>query len=890
MVNRIVKVILRGDIGDLQSNLKVAGKAIGDTADKMTAAGKQGEQFRRGLDELGSTAGKIGLGAAAGLGAIVVASSGFESAMSEVQAATHETEQNMESLRETALQAGKDTAFSASEAAAGIENLAKAGVSTAEIIDGGLAGALDLAAAGGMGVAEAAEAAAGAMAQFKLDGEDVPHIADLLAAGAGKAQGEVSDMVMALKQGGTVAAQTGLSLEETTGALAAMAEQSLLGSDAGTSFKTMLASLTPNSDAAAAAMEKYNIHAFDAQGNFVGMTELAGQLRDGLSELTDEQRAVALETIFGSDAVRAASIVYDQGEDGIRKWITAVDDQGYAAETARIKLDNLKGDLEALGGSFETLMIGMGEGSQGMLRGVVQDATGAVNALAALPDPILNATTALLGITAVTGGAAWFGTKVVRGIADTRSALADLDATGSKVSRRFGLLTKGLGTLAAAFVAFELAQSFTTRGDAGDMQRWMEDVEFGAETSTEKLEALRAELERTQDILDDQTWIESFLFGSDNEFFGVGGSRRQELVDYNLMLEEHVTQLEHEARQAGVTATAEAALAGAMGHAAEATQETVEKHKEAVRLSEEVRTAIREQAEAWGGLGASVGDADTTLQEFMTSLEERATALDNFTSNLDWAQKVKLPPGLIQEFIDLGETGAHQLQNLRNATPEAIAAMVEDWKRLSTEVDQNDKEVRDFRRGIDELNRQKVEAKRLRVEKREAERRISEFMRSLKEIPDEVVMIRIRPIVEGSVAGAIAGVIGAEGKADGGTVLGQRSPYGDKVLTGLAPGEEVISNRNGQADAGRTAAKMINAGQLTDAMLGLADGGTVRGYTAGGHAGMGGAGGGSGMGFTLEELTDALLRARPVNWHGTFEDFEKLERDQARRRAVTGVY
>jgi TP901 family phage tail tape measure protein len=37
-------------------------------------------------------------------------------------------------------------------------------------------------------------------------------------------------------------------------------------------------------------------------------------------------------------------------------------------------------------------------------------------------------------------------------------------------------------------------------------------------------------------------------------------------------------------------------------------------------------------------------------------------------------------------------------------------------------------------------------------------------------------------------------------QADGGTVLGQRKPYGDKVLTMLAPGEEVITNRNGEAD------------------------------------------------------------------------------------------
>jgi hypothetical protein len=38
------------------------------------------------------------------------------------------------------------------------------------------------------------------------------------------------------------------------------------------------------------------------------------------------------------------------------------------------------------------------------------------------------------------------------------------------------------------------------------------------------------------------------------------------------------------------------------------------------------------------------------------------------------------------------------------------------------------------------------------------------------------------------------------GGADGMTVPGQRAPYGDKVLIHAAPGEEIISNRHGQAD------------------------------------------------------------------------------------------
>ena len=107
--------------------------------------------------------------------------------------------------------------------------MAKAGVSTKDILGGGLKGALSLAAAGSLDVAEAAEISASALTQFKLSGDKIPHLADLLAAGAGKAQGSVQDLGAALNQSGLVAASTGLSIEETTGVLAAFASAGVDG-------------------------------------------------------------------------------------------------------------------------------------------------------------------------------------------------------------------------------------------------------------------------------------------------------------------------------------------------------------------------------------------------------------------------------------------------------------------------------------------------------------------------------------------------------------------------------------------------------------------------------------------------------------------------------------
>jgi TP901 family phage tail tape measure protein len=315
----------------------------------------------------------------------------------------------MEKLRAAAIKAGADTQYSATEAAKGIEELAKAGVSTTDILNGGLNGALSLAAAGQMDVGAAAEAAASALTQFKLKGQDVPHVADLLAAAAGKAQGEVSDMSAALNQAGLIASQTGLSIEDTTGTLAAFASAGLLGSDAGTSFKTMLQAVQAPSGKTKELMDDLGISAYDTAGNFIGITKFAGQLKDKLGKLTPELRANALAQIFGSDATRAASILYEQGSTGIQTWIDKTNDAGYAAETAAIKTDNLAGDIERLKGSLDTLLIQSGGGAQTGLRAITQSLEKMVEQFAKLPSGVTATITVMAGLTAAVllGGAAW---------------------------------------------------------------------------------------------------------------------------------------------------------------------------------------------------------------------------------------------------------------------------------------------------------------------------------------------------------------------------------------------------------------------------------------------------------------------------------------------------
>lgn len=394
MADRSIRIVIGANVTGLVNGLRTAETAARDFGTRTQGAIERNQQS---IGQLSNTIGLMGLALTGLAGLSIKRFADFDQAMSNVKATGDDAAAAIGGLRDIALEAGKTTVYSAKEAAGGIEELIKAGVSASDVLGGGLTGALDLAAAGELSVSEAAETAAMAMSMFNLEGEDVAHVADLLAAGAANAQGTVHDLGYALKMSGLVADSTGLSIEETTAGLTAFANAGLVGSDAGTSFKSMLQRLTPQSAEAQKKMDELGISAYDSQGQFIGLARLAGNLQTSMKDLTPEARNSALAVMFGSDAVRAANVLYEEGEGGIRQWIKAVDDQGFAAETAATRLDNLNGDLKKLKGSIDVALIGIGEGANGPLRDLVQGVTEAVNSFSELPAEAQNATLAIVG-------------------------------------------------------------------------------------------------------------------------------------------------------------------------------------------------------------------------------------------------------------------------------------------------------------------------------------------------------------------------------------------------------------------------------------------------------------------------------------------------------------
>lgn len=397
----------------MAENKNIVIRLMADTASyeaAMTRAGSTAKTVASGMEHTGRKSALIASGmtaaglavAAFGVAAVKMAAD-FDQQMSTVQANTGATSAQMDQLRAAAIEAGASTVYSASDSADAINDLGKAGMSVTDILTGGLSGALNLAASDGMAVGDAAEYMANALSMFHLKGSQASQVADTLAAGAGKAVGNVSDFGEALNNCGAQANSFGMNIQETTGVLALFAQNGTIGAEAGTQLNSMLMKLAAPSAEAANTMKELGISAYDAQGHFVGMANFAGQLQKAEKNLTDEQRNQANATIFGSYAIKAANYLYEAGESGVNKWTKAVSESGYAAEQAAAKNNNLKGDLENLSGSMESLMISVGEGAQGPLRKMVQGLDTLVDAFAGLPSGAQQTIVAMASLAGVFG-------------------------------------------------------------------------------------------------------------------------------------------------------------------------------------------------------------------------------------------------------------------------------------------------------------------------------------------------------------------------------------------------------------------------------------------------------------------------------------------------------
>lgn len=298
----------------------------------------------------------------------------------------------LEKFKSLFLELGAETQFSAAQAQEAAIELAKGGFEPAEIAGGALADTLALAAAGQLDLATAAEITAKQMGVWESTGLQTAQVANLMAQAANASTVDVEELALGMANVGGVAKTAGLDFQETVTTMSLLAPGFSSAADAGTSYKAFLNNLIPTTKPAIDAMidlglatEDGKSKFYDAQGAFIGMEAAAELLHNATKGLTEEQKSLALETIFGSDAQRAAALIAENGAAGYNATAAAMNAAGDAAAQAAEKNQGWNFVMESLGGSIETLQIALGSLLLPLLSDLVTNyVTPAVNAFTAL--------------------------------------------------------------------------------------------------------------------------------------------------------------------------------------------------------------------------------------------------------------------------------------------------------------------------------------------------------------------------------------------------------------------------------------------------------------------------------------------------------------------------
>lgn len=370
----------------------------------LKKGGSATKALGEGITELGSSM-TLGLTVpivAAG-GAATSMAAGFDDAMSQVQGALGGASTDMDGLRDLALQLGADTVFSATESAQAMVELAKGGLTEAQIKGGALAASMDLAAAGQLNLADAAATTVQMMGSFGLGAGDATRIANALAGAANASSADVSDLTQAMSQCSAQASLAGWSLEDTAAALALFADHGVKGSDAGTSLKTMLQRLAAPTDQAAEAIAAYGLNIRDSNGKMKDISGIADELTGKLGGLSDAERDAALQTIFGSDASRAAAILMQSGSEGLAKYIAATNDATAAETMANAQKGELSWALENMGGAVESAAIAFGTALAPAITAVAGVIGNVAEAFASLPAGVQTGIAVVLALVAALG-------------------------------------------------------------------------------------------------------------------------------------------------------------------------------------------------------------------------------------------------------------------------------------------------------------------------------------------------------------------------------------------------------------------------------------------------------------------------------------------------------
>lgn len=430
----------------------------------------------------------IGLAGTVALGGVGVASSlktfsDFEYGMKTVQATSQASQSDLVKLTDTAKHLGATTAFSAKEAASGMNYLAMAGYKTNDIISS-MPGLLNAAAASGEDLASVSDIISDAVTSFGLKASDTSRLSDVMASASANANTNIGLLGESFKYVGATAGAMGYSVEDASIALGLMANAGVKGSMGGTALKNAMVNMASPTDKMATVMDKYNISITDSNGKMKSLKSVMDMLREKMGGLDKATQSAAASQLFGKEAMSGMLSIINASPEDYEKLTSAIyNAKGASEKMANTKLDSLSGQWTILKSAVEGAQIELGQRLAPYAKQFVTWLTGKMpqitNSIVKFVDYISKNTTKIKALaTSIAGiGVASLGFSAVGKIGSTISGISKLSKVfkGAKVAekttkaamglKKFGLLGKMLPAIFSP-AGLAIAATATVAGTA----------------------------------------------------------------------------------------------------------------------------------------------------------------------------------------------------------------------------------------------------------------------------------------------------------------------------------------------------------------------------------------------------------------------------------------
>ena len=680
------------DMDNLGGESAELGKKIEALRDEQEKAADSAQNFGAksvdAVNALGSALASAGVVAmlkeiADGFAECVEVTAAFESSMSNVEALSGASAEELDQLNALAKELGATTKFTAKESADAMGYMAMAGWDAQQML-AGMPGVLQLAAASGEDLATVSDIVTDSLTAFGLKASDTDRYVDILAQTATKANTNVSLMGESFKYAAPLAGALGYDVEDVAIATGLMANAGIKGSEAGTALRNIFTRLAKPTKESADAMEHFGLSLTDDTGRMYSWMELMEQMRDGFADLTEEEQAFYAAELAGQRGMSGFLAIVNSSEEDFAKLSTAISSSAGAAERmAAIKMDNMQGQLTLLQSAWEAVQTTIGE----QFTPVLQDLFGWGAKVLGEINQFLQAHPGLIKALAILAGGLGAITAAVVGINAAMKLFSLLDMATLFASPVGPILAvaAGVTALTAAIVGMnEKAKQGVLQ--VKDLTEASRDLEQTLKTANETMADNGAEMLATSRMADAYiASLESMPDAVDesNERHGEY-MRTLQLLTMTVPELADKIDLETGAIEGGTAALRENMVAWEQNARAQAYQSYLTSLQEAYNdvLQEQIANEIKLTQEQTKAKVASDGMADTyqKLLERLGMTDEQFKRVYGTVSSIPWRQYGQDVKDLKDQYAafssDLSKAEESQ-RNIQKAMQESAGAVAE---------------------------------------------------------------------------------------------------------------------------------------------------------------------------------------------------------------------